>query len=55
MKEEKKLYDSLSPTLKQVYDSQVKTIKNTSNSSTFIDVLKEEVTDMLDSNVEKKQ
>lgn len=44
------LYDSLSPTLKQIFVSQIgygETIQNTSNASSHIDVLKEESMDMV--------
>jgi len=43
------LYDSLSPTLKQIFVSQIgygETIQNTSNASSHIDVLKEENNEM---------
>jgi hypothetical protein len=45
------LFNSLSPTLKQIFVSQIghgETIINTSNASSHIDVLKEEVKDMLE-------
>ncbi len=48
-----KLFESLSPTLKTIADSQL-TIQNTSNASTFADLLKEEFEELIQKPLDSK-
>lgn len=60
LEEKAKLWDELSPLLKTIHGSKFERpsngttkIENTSNASTFIDVLKEEAKDMVSENPTK--